>query len=99
MFHYDYKTEYTCSQLISFDLEGDVVRNVSFMNGCNGNLKAISKIIDGWTVQQINDKLSGITCGRRPTSCSDQLAKAVLMAYNESTSDDPKHTNIEEDED
>lgn len=81
MYHYDYRTEGTCSQLISMDLDGDVVRNISFMGGCNGNLKAIPLLVDGWTVDQIEEKLSGILCGRRPTSCADQLAKAVRRAY------------------
>lgn len=79
--HFEYKTQDTCSQLISLDIEGNVVRNVQFMGGCNGNLKAIPMLIDGWTVEDIEAKLSGITCGRRPTSCSDQLAKAVRAAY------------------
>ncbi len=81
MFHYDYKTENTCSQLISLDLDGEVVHNVRFLGGCNGNLKAIPILVDGWTVKQIEEKLSGILCGRRPTSCADQLAKAVRAAY------------------
>lgn len=81
MYHYDYVTENTCSQIISMDLEGDVVRNISFMGGCNGNLKVIPILVDGWTVSQIDAKLSGILCGRRPTSCADQLAKAVRRAY------------------
>ena len=81
MFRYDYKTENTCSQLISLDLDGDVVHHVSFMGGCNGNLKAIPLLIEGWTVDQIAEKLSGVLCGRRPTSCADQLAKAVREAY------------------
>ena len=81
MYHYDYVTENTCSQIISTDLEGDVVRNISFMGGCNGNLKAIPILVDGWTVSEIEAKLSGILCGRRPTSCADQLAKAVRRAY------------------
>ena len=51
-------------------------------NGCNGNLKAISKLVDGWTVEQIEEKLRGNTCGRRPTSCADQLAIAVREAYS-----------------
>ncbi len=80
--HFDYRTENTCSQLISMDIEGDVIRNVKFLGGCNGNLKAIPILVDGWSVDQIEEKLSGITCGRRPTSCSDQLAKAVRAAYN-----------------
>ncbi len=82
MFHYDYKTENTCSQLISLDLDGDIVHNVTFMGGCNGNLKAIPLLIEGQTVDQIESKLSGVLCGRRPTSCADQLAKAVREAYN-----------------
>ncbi len=81
MFHYDYKTENTCSQLISLDLDGDVVHNVRFFGGCNGNLKAIPILVEGWTVEQIAEKLSGVLCGRRPTSCADQLARAVRAAY------------------
>lgn len=80
MFHYDYTTENTCSQVISLDLDGDVVHNVKFTGGCNGNLKAIPLLIEGWTVEQIAEKLSGLTCGRRPTSCADQLSRAVREA-------------------
>ena len=82
--HHDYRTQMVCSQVISFDLDGDVVSNISFLGGCNGNLKAISKLVDGWTVSQIEEKLLGNTCGRRPTSCADQLAKAVRQAYEQS---------------
>ena len=81
MFHCDYKTQDTCSQLISLDLEGSVVHNVRFTGGCNGNLKAIPLLIEGWMVEQIEQKLSGVLCGRRPTSCADQLARAVRAAY------------------
>lgn len=81
MFHYDYKTENTCSQMISPDIDGSTVHNVSFMGGCNGNLKAIPILIEGWMVEQIEEKLTGVLCGRRPTSCADQLAKAVRAAY------------------
>lgn len=63
MFHYDYKTENTCSQLISPDLEGNIVHNVSFMGGCGGNLKAIPILIEGWTVEDIEGKLMGVLCG------------------------------------
>lgn len=80
---YDYKTENTCAQLISFDIEDNVVSNIEFYGGCNGNLKAISKLLDGATVEEIEEKLLGNTCGRRPTSCTDQLAKAVRAAYEE----------------
>ena len=58
-----------------------MVHNVSFLSGCNGNLKAVPILVEGQTVEQIAGKLSGILCGRRPTSCADQLAKAVRAAY------------------
>ena len=81
MFHYDYRTENTCSQLISLDLDGNIVHNVRFMGGCDGNLKAIPRLIEGLTVEEVERKLTGVMCGRRPTSCADQLAKAVRTAY------------------
>lgn len=82
--HFDYVTENVCSQVISLDIEGNTVRNISFFGGCDGNLKSIAALVDGWTVEQIEEKLQGIQCGRRPTSCGDQLAKAVRAAYEES---------------
>ena len=86
MFHFDYKTQDTCSQLISLDIDGDRVYNVSFTGGCNGNLKAIPILVEGMTVAQIEEKLSGVLCGRRPTSCADQLSKAVRAAYEAANS-------------
>ena len=77
-----YKTSGVCSQLIEFDLNGDVVSNVSFTGGCNGNLKAISKLVDGMTVDQIEEKLKGNICGFKNTSCADQLAIGVREALN-----------------
>ena len=77
---YEYKTENTCAQMIRFDIEGNVITNISFYGGCNGNLKAIAKLVDGWTVDKIEEMLLGNTCGRRTTSCADQLAKAVRAA-------------------
>ena len=79
---YEYWTTDTCSQVITFDIENNVIRNIMFHGGCNGNLKAIAKLVDGWTVDQIETALLGNTCGRRPTSCTDQLAKAVRAAAN-----------------
>ncbi len=78
---YSYKTKGTCSVQIDFDITGNVITNVSFLGGCNGNLKAISKLVDGMTVEEIEAKLKGNTCGRRPTSCADQLAIAVREAF------------------
>jgi len=77
----EYRTKNVCSQEISFDLEGNVVSNIDFYGGCNGNLKAISRLVDGWTVEKIEEYLKGNTCGRRSTSCADQLAIAVREAY------------------
>ena len=80
---YVYKTQIVCSTEIRFHLEDNVVSDIAFTGGCNGNLKAISKLVDGWAVEQIEEKLLGNTCGRRPTSCADQLARAVRQAYEQ----------------
>ena len=79
--HYQYKTKNTCSQLIDFDIEDDKITNVYFTGGCNGNLKAISILVNGMTVSQIEEKLKGNLCGTRSTSCADQLAIAVREAF------------------
>ena len=81
MTHYDYLTQGTCSKVISLDLEGDVVHNIQFLGGCDGNLKAIPLLVEGWTVEEIASRLEGVQCGRRGTSCADQLSKAVREAY------------------
>ena len=73
-----YRTSGTCSRMIHFTRDGDVIRNISFEGGCNGNLKAIAKLCEGMTATEIAQKLKGNTCGSRPTSCADQLALAVL---------------------
>ncbi len=78
--HFAYKTENTCSTLIEMEINGGIISNVRFTGGCNGNLKAIPVLVNGMRAEDIAKKLSGITCGRRPTSCGDQLAKAVLAA-------------------
>ncbi len=80
---YTYNAKGVCSMEICFHIDGNVITNIEFKGGCNGNLKAISKLVDGWTVEQIEEKLLGNTCGFRQTSCADQLAKAVRQAYNE----------------
>ena len=80
---YKYKTKAVCAMQIKFDIDDNVISNIEFQGGCNGNLKAISKLVDGWTVDQIEEKLLGNLCGMRNTSCADQLAKAVRQAYND----------------
>lgn len=79
---YSYKTRGVCAMQINFDIDGEVVSNIEFLGGCNGNLKAISKLCDGMTVTEIEEKLLGNTCGYKDTSCADQFAKAVRRAAN-----------------
>lgn len=81
---YTYKTKGTCSSQIKFDINGDVITNVSFVGGCNGNTKGVASLVDGLTVDQIEERLKGIQCGMRGTSCVDQLARAVREAADSS---------------
>ena len=75
-----YKPRGVCSSKVEFELEGNVVRNIKFHGGCNGNLKAIAALAEGLTVEEIKDRVLGITCGFKKTSCSDQLAHALIDA-------------------
>ncbi len=84
---YSYRTSGTCSVQIDFHIDGNVVTDIRFTGGCNGNLKAISKLVNGWTVEKIEEYLKGNTCGGRPTSCADQLARAVRTAYDREKKD------------
>ena len=77
---YEYKTKGTCSQRILFEIEDGKVRNVQFIGGCNGNLQGISKLVEGQDAQEVISKIEGIHCGMKPTSCPDQLAKALKEA-------------------
>lgn len=79
---YTYNTKGTCSRVIELELDGNVVHNVKFIGGCHGNLQAISKLVEGLTVEEVEAKLSGICCGMKGTSCGDQLSIAVREAYN-----------------
>ena len=74
---YKYNTKGTCSSQIIIDIENDVVNNVQFIGGCNGNLKGIASLVKGMTTDQVIEKLQGIKCGFKPTSCPDQLATAL----------------------
>ena len=80
---YSYRPSGVCAQRIDFDINDGVVTGVSFTGGCNGNLKAISKLVDGMSVDEIESVLKGNTCGFKPTSCADQLAIAVRAAANQ----------------
>ena len=78
---YTYKTSGTCSTQIDFELDGNVIHNVRFTGGCNGNPKAVSSLVEGQTVENVVERLAGIKCGFKNTSCGDQLSKALLEAY------------------
>ena len=81
---YNFRTQNVCAMEIGFDLDGDTVSNIQFTGGCNGNLKAISKLLEGTNVDFIESRLRGNKCGFKDTSCADQLAIAVRKAYEES---------------
>lgn len=81
---YTYRTRGTCSSKIDLEINGNIVSNVKFTGGCDGNLKAIPVLVEGLTVEQIEAKCGGIKCGMRGTSCADQLAHAVREAYEAS---------------
>ena len=77
---YDFSPKGVCARKLEFELDGDIVKNVRFMGGCNGNLKALAALTEGMTVDQVCERLKGITCGLKNTSCSDQLAQALAKA-------------------
>lgn len=80
---YTYRTKGTCSTQIELELDGNVVHNVKFTGGCDGNLKAIPRLVEGMTVEEVEKRLTGIRCGFKNTSCGDQLAKACQAALEE----------------
>lgn len=77
---YTYYTKGVCSTQIDLEIVDDVIVDVQFMGGCNGNLKGISSLVKGMDVDEAISKCEGITCGRKATSCPDQLAKALKEA-------------------
>ena len=82
MRHFDYTPRGVCSRAIHIDLsdDGTTIEQVSFEGGCNGNLKAVGKLVAGHSVDEIVGILAGNTCGPRPTSCADQLSRAHTEA-------------------
>lgn len=82
--NFNYKTKNVCPNNIQFTLNDDgTISNVSFTGGCNGNLKAVSKLVEGMPAEKVIEILKGNTCGRNFTSCADQLALAVEEAIEE----------------
>lgn len=73
----EFKTSGVCSRAINFDVEDGIVKNVKFMGGCNGNTQGVAALVEGMPIDEVIDRLEGIKCGPRPTSCPDQLARAL----------------------
>lgn len=80
---YNYTTKGVCSRKIHFDITDGIVHDVSFEGGCNGNLKAVSKLVEGMPAERVIALLSGNTCGFRDTSCADQFARALKEALGQ----------------
>lgn len=77
---FEYQTKGTCSRSILFEVEDGKVKNVQFIGGCHGNLQGISKLVEGMDVNEVIEKVEGIYCGMKTTSCPDQLAQALKKA-------------------
>ncbi len=77
---FDYKTQGVCASKIEFEINGDVVDNIRFIGGCNGNTQGVAKLANGRKVDEVISLLSGIRCGFKGTSCPDQLAQALQKA-------------------
>jgi uncharacterized protein (TIGR03905 family) len=77
---YTYTPRGVCSRQINVELDGDTIEHIDFVGGCNGNLKAIGKLVKGKSVDEVAQILEGNTCGPRPTSCADQMVKALRAA-------------------
>lgn len=77
---YEYKTKGTCSQRIFFEIENGKLSHVEFLGGCNGNLQGIGHLVEGMDASEVISRLEGIHCGMKPTSCPDQLARAIKEA-------------------
>lgn len=82
MKQYEYQTQGTCSQKIIFELDGDIINQVRFIGGCPGNTVGVAALVKGKKASEVIEQLEGIRCGMKPTSCPDQLAKALKLAIN-----------------
>lgn len=80
---YRYKTSGTCAAYIDVEMDGNVLKGCTFHGGCNGNLKGITALVEGLTYEEIKERIGGITCGFKKTSCPDQLVKAMEAALAE----------------
>ena len=80
---FEYKTRGTCSSKILFDVDDGIVHNLEYIGGCNGNLQGISHLVIGMKAQDAIDRMRGIRCGGKPSSCPDQLAAALTQALEQ----------------
>lgn len=78
-----YKTQGVCSREISFDVENHKIKNVHFLGGCSGNTQGLSRLVEGMDIDDVISRTEGINCGYRPTSCPDQLARALKQYKDE----------------
>lgn len=76
---YEYKTKGVCSRSIVIDVEGETVQSVRFIGGCNGNTQGVASLAAGMKIDEVIERLSGINCGGRGTSCPDQLSQALIQ--------------------
>ena len=77
MAEYSYNTRGVCSRKIDFEIEDGIIKNVRFLGGCNGNLQGIGKLVEGMKIEEVIEKLEGVNCNGKGTSCPDQLAQAL----------------------
>ena len=77
---HEYKTRGVCASKILYDLDGDTVKNIRFVGGCNGNTQGVARLAEGMKIDEVVARLKGVHCGMKPTSCPDQLAQALLAA-------------------
>lgn len=80
--HYSYTPQGVCSSKIHISTDNDIIVDVEFIGGCNGNAKGISSLITGMKIKEVIKRLNGISCSGRPTSCPDQLSKALTQILN-----------------
>jgi uncharacterized protein (TIGR03905 family) len=80
---YTFRTKGVCAAKIDFSVEDNIVKNVAFTGGCNGNRKAVAALVDGMSIDDIIGRVEGITCGFKQTSCCDQFAQALKQVKEE----------------
>lgn len=78
-----YTTSGTCCKLMNIELDGDTIKDIEFIGGCNGNLQGIKNLVKGMKLEEVVAKLKGIKCGTKPTSCPDQLAQCLAAVLEE----------------